>query len=135
MTPPTREMTERDRPFVAATWARSSRYGFASPRDARLPFRIVDALLQRSPRVLCVASDERTVHAWAAGHGDVLHFVYTAPELRRQGLARFLLREMFGAKGPGLLTHDAPRRLAPRAYLNPYLIAGIFCGDRKDVAA
>ncbi len=127
MNPPTREMTPRDRHFVSATWARAARYGFAAPREGRLSFRIVDALLERSPRVLCIATDERTVHAWAAGHGDVLHFVYCAPELRRQGLARFLLREMFGAKGPALVTHDTPKRLAPRAYLNPYLLAGIFC--------
>lgn len=126
-----REMTERDRNFVAPTWIKSARYGFAAPREGRVAYRIVNALLERTPRVLCIATDERTVHAWAAGHGDVLHFVYVAPELRRQGLARFLLREMFGERGPSLATHDAPKRLAPRAHFNPYLLAGIFCESRE----
>ncbi len=112
-------MTERDRNFVASTWIKSSRYGFATPREGRIAYHIVNALLETAPRVLCIATDERTVHAWAAGHGDVLHFAYVAPELRCNGMARLLLREMFGERGPALLSHDAPKRLAPRAHFNP----------------
>lgn len=130
MNPPTREMTERDRNFVAPTWIKSARYGFATPRDERIAYRIVNALLARAPRVVCIATDERTVHAWAAGHEDVLHFVYVAPELRRQGFARMLINQMFGERGPALLSHDAPKRLAPRAHFNPYLVAGLLC-DRE----
>lgn len=127
---PTREMSLRDRNFVAPTWIKSARYGFATPRGTRIEYRIVNALLERAPRVLCIATDERTVHAWAAGHDDVLHFVYVAPELRRQGFARLLIRQMFGERGPSLLSHDAPKRLAPRAHFNPYLVAGLLC-DRE----
>lgn len=130
MKPPTREMTDRDRNFVAPTWIKSARYAFATPREGRIAYRIVNALLERSPRVLCIATDERTVHAWVAGHDDVLHFVYVAPELRRQGFARLLLTQMFGERGPSLLSHEAPKRLVPRAHFNPYLIAGLLC-DRE----
>lgn len=116
--PPMREMTSSDRRFVVPTWARAASYGVELARR----FDLVDALLTRS-RVLCIATDERTVHAWCSGLGDVLHFVYVAPELRRGGLARMLLAEMFGAAGPRVVTHETPRGLAPRAKLNPYLLA------------
>lgn len=119
---PVRLMTTRDRAFVAPTWARSSRYGLRTSAS----FALVNSLLAMpSVRVLCIASDERTVHAWVAGSGDALHYAYTAPELRENGFARRLVLEMFGAKGPLVLTHDAPRRLAPRARLNPYQLAGL----------
>lgn len=135
MTPPIREMTARDRGFVAATWMRAARYGFAVSREERLAFRIVNALLERAPRVLCIATDERTVHAWAAGQESTLHFVYVAPELRRQGLARLLLRDMFGEAGPSLCSHEMPRKLCPRAHFNPYIVAGALCGESRREAA
>lgn len=112
-------MTSSDRRFVVPTWASSARYGMSRA----LSFRLVDALLCHRTRVLCIATDERTVHAWCAGHDDVMHYAYVAPELRRQGFARILVTRMFGGAGPAVLTHEAPKHLAPRARLNPYLLA------------
>lgn len=118
-----REMTPRDRRFVVPTWARSARYGMSIPDQ----FRIVDRVLE-SARVLVIASDEITVHAWLSMSchrldDRILHYLYVAPELRRQGLARGLLALAFGDQGPLLTTHEIPYRLAPRARLNPYLLA------------
>ncbi len=119
-----RQMTERDRNFVAPTWARSARYGLRTVAS----FRLVNRMLTLPDLVvLCLATDERTVHAWIAGQRDTMHFGYTAPELRRHGFARRLVREMFGDHGPALLTHDAPKRLVPRARLNPYQLADLIC--------
>lgn len=134
---PTRLMTPRDRRFVVPTWAESARYGRFLPRQTatQATYRIIDALLDSGARVLCIATDERTVHAWCAGDGDTLHFVYVAPELRRNGLARHMLREMFGERGPLLASHEAPKRLAPRAQWNPYILAGALAGERKAAAA
>lgn len=119
-----RAMTTLDRNFVAPTWAHGARYGLRTAASFRLVNRI---LVLPEVRVLCLATDERTVHAWIAGQGDTMHFGYTAPELRRNGFARRLVREMFGEHGPVLLTHDAPKRLTPRARLNPYQLAGLIC--------
>lgn len=125
MNHPTRDMTERDRAFVASTWANAARYCGGIPKEARtgLSYRTVNALLARGPRVLCIATDERTVHAWAAGKDGALLFAYTAPELRRNGFARYLIRALFGARGPSIIAHDAPDGLVPGAHYNPHLLA------------
>lgn len=136
MNPPTREMTARDRRFVVDMWAHDARYASGLPRPVRLGhcYRVVDAIMATGPRVLCIATDERTVHAWAAGHGDTLLFAYTAPELRRQGMASLLLREMFGLKGPALLAHAAPKGLAPRAHYNPHAVSLLLSEPRQEAA-
>lgn len=119
---PTRDMTITDRRFVVATWARSARYGLRVPER----FRLVDRILDDGARVLVMATDERTVHAWLACDVDIMHYVYVAPELRRNGLASALINEAFGSEGPAFITHP-PYFLAPRCFaktkLNPYLLA------------
>jgi GNAT superfamily N-acetyltransferase len=110
-------MTAHDRGFVVPTWVDSSDYRL--PKAAR--YALVDRLLARGTRVLCIATDERTVHAWVAGEGATMHYAYTAPELRKGGFARLLVAKMFGDRGPEAHTHWAPKSLVRRARLNPYL--------------
>lgn len=125
MTFPTREMTASDRAFVASTWVNASRYcgGIERSRRSKATNLLVDRVLATSPRVLCVATDERTVHAWAAASGDILLFAYTAPELRRKGFARHLMRELFGSTGPKITAHECPSGLAPNAHHNPHSLS------------
>jgi hypothetical protein len=117
---PTREMTALDRRFVVPTWARSAQYGLSMPEQ----FRIVDRTLDAGARVLVMATDERTVHAWLAYDDDVMHYVYVPPELRGNGLARALTAKAFGERGPAFITHTTTMfGMVPRARFNPYLLA------------
>ena len=114
-----RSMTASDRRFVVATWARSARYRLSLPEQ----FRIVDQLLARGVRVTCLVTGEGTVHAWLAAEGDVLHYVYSAPELRRNGFAKRLMLDAFGTGGPVFSSHPLPPWLARRATYSPYMLA------------
>lgn len=101
-------MTARDRRYVVPTWAQSSHYD-GLPKAAR--FRLVDRVLDDGARVVCLATDERTVHAWAAGAVDVLHYVYVPPELRGEGLARRAISALLGSYPERItVTHPWPRR-------------------------
>ena len=105
MTP--REMTERDRRYVVPTWANSSRYDDLT-RSER--FRLVDRILDTGARVVCLATDERTVHAWACASGETLHYVYVPPELRGEGLARRCITLVLGDYPEHInVTHVWPR--------------------------
>jgi GNAT superfamily N-acetyltransferase len=98
-------MAPEHRAFVASTWARGSRYGLRT-RDA---FRLVNRLLDASPRIV-VAANGMTVHAWACGVADALHYVYVPPELRGHGIARRLITELFGEYPDRIVvTHRWPR--------------------------
>lgn len=86
-------MTDTDRRYVVPTWAQSARY----PRLSKAQrFRLVDVVLSRA-RVSVLASDARTVHAWACSSDDVLHYAYVPPELRGHGLARRAIEHVMGA--------------------------------------
>lgn len=116
MTP--REMTAGDRRFVVPTWAQSSRYDGLSKADR---FDLVDRLLDGSARCVVLASD-RTVHAWACGDVDTLHYVYVPPELRGHGLARRVITALFGELPEHVhVTHPWPRP-SPRFRYVPHLI-------------
>ena len=52
-----------------------------------------------------------------------LHELAVTFTTRQGGFARILVARMFGGSGPAVLTHEAPKHLAPRARLNPYLLA------------
>lgn len=115
----TRPMTARDRRYVVPTWAHSSRYD-----DLRLSerFDLVDRILDAGARVVCLATDERTVHAWACGDGETLHYVYVPPELRGHGLARRCITELFGRHPDRInVTHEWPRASSRFRY-TPHLI-------------
>ncbi len=115
-----RPMQQTDRPFVACTWARGSRYGLKT-REA---FQFVNGLLDTAKVV--VLANGRTVHAWAAGHSsDVLHYVYVPPELRGNGLARQVITELLGSYPDRIyVTHDWPRESSRFRYL-PHLISKV----------
>ena len=116
-----REMTARDRRYVVPTWARSSRYD-----GLRLPerFALVDRILDGGARCVVLATDDRTVHAWACADtyegvrkwspdGEfplLLHYAYVPPELRGNGLARRLITELLGEYPDRIhVTHEWPR--------------------------
>lgn len=103
----TREMTVCDRRYVVPTWAHGASYNGMSKRDR---FALVDRILDGGARCIVLATDERTVHAWACGDGDVLHYVYVPPELRREGLARRAITALFGEYPERIhVTHEWPR--------------------------
>jgi GNAT superfamily N-acetyltransferase len=82
-------MRAEHRGYVCSTWARGQRIGLRTRPAFRLVNRIVDA-----SRVVVIASGP-TVHAWACGDGDVLHYVYVPRELRGRGIARRLISQLF----------------------------------------
>jgi len=121
-------MQPEHRAFVVCTWAKSASYGLRRPAT----FRLVDRVLDDSgARVVCIAHG-RTVHAWACGDGDVLHYAYTAPELdpttgvsllRGRGLARRLITELFGEYPEHITTsHEWPRESARFRYVPNLLL-------------
>lgn len=113
----TRDMTALDRRYVAPTWAKSSRYD-----GMRLPerFQLVDRVLDGGARCVVLATDERTVHAWACGEGETLHYVYVPPELRGHRLARRVITALFGDYPERIhVTHEWPRASA-RFRFAPY---------------
>ncbi len=118
---PMRLMTARDRRFVVPTWAESAR-GYGMRKSER--FDLVDRLLDGgSVGVVVLATDERTVHAWAAGEIGVLHYVYVAPELRGNGFARQAITEVLGDYPEHInVTHPWPRASSRFRY-RPHLIA------------
>ena len=83
-------MQPEHRGYVCSTWARGQQLGLRIGKAFRLVNRIVD-----SSTVVVFASGP-TVHAWACGDGDALHYVYVPPELRHRGLARQLITALFG---------------------------------------
>lgn len=82
-------MLPEHRGFVCSTWANGQRGLRRGPA-----FRLANRLIDTTP-VLVLASG-RTVHAWACGDGDVLHYAYVPPELRESGVARRLITALFG---------------------------------------
>lgn len=113
-----REMTAEDRRYVVPTWAQSSRYAGLSLRRR---FSLVDAVLDSRPRVVVLAR-ERTVHAWACGDEDALHFVYIPIHLRGFGLAKRVLTELLGGYPERInVTHPWPRESSRFRY-TPHLI-------------
>lgn len=122
MTP--RDMTPRDRRYVVPTWVKSSHYEL--PMVDR--WRLVDRILDGGARVVVLSTNASVVHAWAAGAGAVLHYVYVPPELRGEGLARLAVIALLG-QYPGTIrtSHPWPRdadrfRLSQRASRNVYAL-------------
>lgn len=108
-----REMTPRDRRYVVPTWAQSARYGL-SKRDR---FRLVDRILDDGATCIVLATNDVTVHAWACGGHDVLHYVYVPPELRSVGLAKRCITLLFGQYPERIrVTHEWPRESARFRY-------------------
>ncbi len=108
-----REMTDKDRRYVVPTWAQSSRYKGLAKHER---FALVDRLLDSGTSVLVLATGT-TVHAWAAGLGDVLHYVYCPPELRGEGLARRAITELIGRYPERIrVTHAWPRESSRFVY-------------------
>ena len=121
------DMAPEHRAFVVCTWARSASYGLRLTPTFKLVDRVLD---DPRARVVCIAHG-RTVHAWACGDGEVLHYAYTAPELdangvsllRGRGLARRLITELFGAYPEHITTsHEWPRESARFCYVPNLLL-------------
>lgn len=92
-------MRPEDRRFIVPTWVRSmASLKRVAPMGKH--WRAVDRVLDApDTRVSVLASDAaaRTIHAWAAASGDLLHYVYVPPELRRAGIARKLITSLLGS--------------------------------------
>ncbi len=112
-------MSNRDRRYVVPTWAQSARYDGLRKR-AR--FALVDRMLDEGTPVVCLASDELTVHAWACGVAGTLHYVYVPPELRGNGLARRVITAAVGGYPEHInVTHEWPRASSRFRY-TPHLL-------------
>ncbi len=114
-----RAMTPRDRRYVVPTWACSSRYDGLRKRGR---FALVDRALDDGTPVVCLASDDLTVHAWACGESGTLHYVYVPPELRGNGLARRVITAVLGSYPERInTTHEWPRPSSRFRY-TPHLL-------------
>ena len=116
MTP--RTMSDSDRRYVVPTWALSSRYdGLSKPER----FRLVDRILASAAPVIVLA-EGATVHAWACGQADALHYVYVPPELRGHGLAARAIALVLRQYAERInVTHPWPRD-SRRFRYTPHLI-------------
>lgn len=113
-----RDMTASDRRYVVPTWAQSARYDGMRKRQR---FELVDAILDAGARVVVLGAD-RTVHAWACGDAEALHYVYVPPELRGFGIAREVITHLFGSYPERIaITHEWPRA-SSRFLYRPHLI-------------
>jgi len=91
-------------------------------RTATARFALVDRVLDAKAHVVCLATDERTVHAWACGDDDTLHYVYVPPDLRGVGLARRAITALFGRYPDRVnVTHPWPRESSRFRY-TPHLL-------------
>lgn len=116
MTP--REMSPSDRRFVVPTWSLSSTYGGLSKPQR---FKLVDRILDGGARCIVLAEDA-TVHAWACGAEDALHYAYVPPELRGHGIAAKLIAFVLGSYAEHInVTHPWPRASARFRY-TPHLL-------------
>lgn len=96
-------MQPEHRGYVCSTWARGQRLGLRIGPAFRIVNRIVDA-----STVLVLASGP-TVHAWACGDAELLHYAYVPPELRQRGLARQLITAVLGGYPARIrVTHPWP---------------------------
>lgn len=99
-------MSASDRRFVAPTWALGAKWKGLT-KDER--FRRVDRILDDEGTRVVVLAVGRTVHAWAAGIGTRLLYVYVPPELRGEGLARRVITELIGGYPDVIqITHPWP---------------------------
>lgn len=104
-------MRPEDRRFIVPTWVRSlASFRRIAPMGKH--WRAVDRVLDaHDTRVMVLASDSaaRTIHAWAAATGEVLHYAYVPPELRREGLARSCITSLLGGYPERIgITHAWP---------------------------
>lgn len=96
-------MQPEHRGYVCSTWARGQRLGLRIGPAFRLVNRIID-----SSTVLVLAHGP-TVHAWACGDGELLHYAYVPPELRGRGLTRQLVTALCGSYPEHIrVTHPWP---------------------------
>lgn len=111
-------MTASDRRFVVPTWALSSTYdGLTKPER----FKLVDRILDSGARCIVLAGGP-TVHAYACASGGALHYAYTAPDLRKHGLAaRAIALALHGYAQRIHVTHEWPGD-SPRFVFTPHLI-------------
>lgn len=115
MTP--REMTATDRRFVVPTWALSSTYDGLSKHQR---FKLVDRIIDGGARCIVLAEGP-TVHAWACGTEDALHYVYVPPELRGHGLAAKTIALVLSSYAERInVTHEWPRA-SRRFVFKPHL--------------
>lgn len=88
-----------DRGFILSTWVESYRQQAGVSRAVYLAEqpRLAERLY-REHGALVVCSERRpsTIHAWACAAWPTLHYAYTVPELRRQGLLRAMIVATLG---------------------------------------
>lgn len=112
-------MLPQHRRYVVPTWAHSAT-GYAMPKRER--FKLVDRILDGGADVVVIATGA-TVHAWACGEDDALHYVYVPPELRGKGLTRRLITALFGDYADHInVTHPWPRESARFRYVPTLLL-------------
>lgn len=106
---------ERDRDsdleFILDSWLRSHRDSawakFAGATYQRGHDSLIKRLLTRSAvLVACYEGDPNTILGWSVTDGDVVHYVYVKKPLRRQGIARMLLRPFLDR--PARYSHSLP---------------------------
>ncbi len=112
-------MSALDRRYVAPTWGHSSSYPGLRKRER---FALVDRILNEGAKVFVLATNDITVHAWAAGDGEALHFVYVPPGLRGNGLARRAITALLGSYPERIHTTHIWPRPSSRFVYAPHLL-------------
>lgn len=124
-----RPMQRGDMPYVIQTWMRTYK-ALAKVSDTiyelEQPRLIQRIMLDGDTRfaVACSPDVESTIHGWACGNEDYLHYAYIPVKLRGKGLARILIESVLGIYPSRIeVTHHIPSTLHSGRYrfvYNPY---------------
>ena len=97
-----RDMVPGDIAYVCQTWERNYRpsAGVSDVVYAREQHRLINRILAAPSTTVVIACSPdvtSTIHGWACGDADRLHYAYVPLALRGKGLARAMISRLLGA--------------------------------------
>lgn len=125
------ELPDSYRSFILARWLRSNRYGNdmfkltqSDPYYESYSLFIMNILKRKkiNIRIAVLDDDEDVALGWCVDEGDILHYVYIKPEVRRAGIARSMV-----PKNIKTITHITHTGLSiwqeklPKINFNPFI--------------
>lgn len=98
-----RPCATEDRGYILEHWVRAHSHTadafHAGPNYMPGTWATAEAILDRSRcLVACAAADTAVILGFAVVEGNVVHYVFTRPDVRRSGIAKQLLGPLLGKK-------------------------------------